>query len=72
MAFNDLTAKDIKTALAGIPHPATPRGSIIYGGREIFPAYQAEASESYFTLAGATTTAVAPRVTGLESLSWHW
>ena len=40
MAFNDLTAKDIKTALAGIPHPATPRGSIIYGGREIFPAYQ--------------------------------
>ena len=47
---DDSIAENIKTSLAEIPHPALPKGSNIYGGTKIFPDYQAENGESYFTL----------------------
>jgi uncharacterized repeat protein (TIGR04044 family) len=54
MAFDASIAENIKTSLAEIPHPALPKGSNIYGGTKIFPDYQAEDGESYFTLVQAT------------------
>lgn len=36
--------------LSEIPHPSLLKGSNIYGGTKIFPDYQAEEGESYFTL----------------------
>jgi uncharacterized repeat protein (TIGR04044 family) len=50
MTFDDSIAENIKTSLAEIPHPALPKGSNIYGGTKIFPDYQAEDGETYFTL----------------------
>src|ERR1700756_5822210 len=37
-------------SLAEIPHPSLPEGSSIYGGTKVFPDYQAEPGQSYFTL----------------------
>ncbi len=37
-------------SLEEIPHPSMPEGSSIYGGTKVFPDYQAENGESYFTL----------------------
>src|SRR3981081_4534752 len=39
-----------KTSLDEIPHPSLPQGSSLYGGTKVFPDYQAENGESYFTL----------------------
>ena len=39
-----------KTSLGEIPHPSMPDGSSIYGSTKVFPDYQAESGESYFTL----------------------
>ena len=50
MPFDESIAENIKTALAEIPHPALPKGTGLYGGTKVFPDYQAEAGESYFTL----------------------
>jgi uncharacterized repeat protein (TIGR04044 family) len=37
-------------SLEEIPHPSLPEGSNIYGGTKVFPDYQAENGETYFTL----------------------
>lgn len=37
-------------SLAEIPHPSLPVGSNLYGSTKVFPDYQAEPGESYFTL----------------------
>lgn len=50
MPFDESIAENIKTSLAEIPHPSLPKGSNIYGGTRIFPDYQAEPGESYFTM----------------------
>jgi uncharacterized repeat protein (TIGR04044 family) len=44
--LNDLE----KQSLTEIPHPSLPEGSSIYGGTKVFPDYQAENGETYFTL----------------------
>jgi uncharacterized repeat protein (TIGR04044 family) len=43
-------AENIQKSLGEIPHPSLPKGSNIYGSTKIFPDYQAENGESYFTL----------------------
>lgn len=43
-------AENMQRSLEEIPHPALPKGSNIYGSTKIFPDYQAENGESYFTL----------------------
>ena len=43
-------ADNIQKSLGEIPHPSLPKGSNIYGSTKIFPDYQAENGESYFTL----------------------
>lgn len=43
-------AENIEKSMAEIPHPALPKGSNIYGSTKIFPDFQAEDGESYFTL----------------------
>jgi uncharacterized repeat protein (TIGR04044 family) len=45
----DLKAKQ-EESLAEIAHPSLPPGSNLYGSTKIFPDYQAEEGESYFTL----------------------
>ena len=39
-----------KASLAEIAHPSLPAGSSIYGTTKVFPDYQAENGETYFTL----------------------
>jgi uncharacterized repeat protein (TIGR04044 family) len=41
---------NIAKSLAEIPHPSLAKGSNIYGSTKLFPDYQAEEGESYFTL----------------------
>lgn len=48
--FDDTITENIAKSLAEIPHPSLPKGSNIYGGTKIFPDYQAEEGETYFTL----------------------
>ena len=51
MSDIDQTITDnIEKSLGEIPHPALPKGTSIYGSTKIFPDYQAEDGESYFTL----------------------
>ena len=50
MPFDASIAEKIATSLAEIPHPSLPKGSNLYGSTKIFPDYQAEEGESYFTL----------------------
>jgi hypothetical protein len=45
-ALSDVEQK----SLSEIPHPSLPEGSSIYGGTKVFPDYQAEDGEVYFTL----------------------
>ena len=45
----DLTDTE-KQSITEIPHPSLPEGSSIYGGTKVFPDYQAEDGEVYFTL----------------------
>lgn len=42
--------ENAEASRAEIPHPSLPAGSSIYGQTKIFPDYQAEEGESYFTL----------------------
>ena len=49
-SFDETITDNIATSLAEIPHPSLPKGSNIYGGTKIFPDYQAEDGETYFTL----------------------
>ena len=44
--LSDVEAK----SLGEIPHPSLPEGSSIYGATKVFPDYQAEDGETYFTL----------------------
>ena len=37
-------------SIAEIPHPSLPAGSNLYGSTKVFPDYQAEPGQSYFTL----------------------
>jgi uncharacterized repeat protein (TIGR04044 family) len=46
---SELTGTE-KTSLGEIPHPALPEGSNLYGGTKVFPDYQAEPDQAYFTL----------------------
>lgn len=39
-----------KQSITEIPHPSLQEGSSIYGGTKVFPDYQAEDGEVYFTL----------------------
>ncbi|QNK82442.1 MSMEG_0572/Sll0783 family nitrogen starvation response protein [Nakamurella sp. PAMC28650] len=48
--IDDTIAANIAKSLGEIPHPSLPKGSNIYGSTKIFPDYQAEAGQSYFTL----------------------
>src|SRR3978361_1042628 len=45
----DLTDLE-KQSLDEIAHPSLPEGSSIYGSTKVFPDYQAEDGETYFTL----------------------
>ena len=45
----DLTDTE-KQSITEIPHPSLQQGSSIYGGTKVFPDYQAEDGEVYFTL----------------------
>lgn len=48
--FDDEIMAAIQTSVAEIPHPSQPPGTNLYGSTKIFPDYQAEEGESYFTL----------------------
>ena len=43
-------AENIAKSLGEIPHPSLPKGTNIYGSTKIFPDFQAEDGETYFTL----------------------
>ncbi len=46
----DAVTTNAKTSIEEIPHPSMPEGSNIYGATKVFPDYQAENGETYFTL----------------------
>jgi uncharacterized repeat protein (TIGR04044 family) len=48
--FDDQIAANIEASIAEIQHPSLPKGTNIYGSTKIFPDYQAEEGQSYFTL----------------------
>src|ERR1700682_2675735 len=48
--IDDAITANIEKSLAEIPHPSLPKGSNIYGSTKLFPDYQAEDGETYFTL----------------------
>ncbi|MBL0886162.1 MSMEG_0572/Sll0783 family nitrogen starvation response protein [Myceligenerans indicum] len=50
MAFDEQIQANIDVSLAEIPHPSLPKGSNLYGSTKIFPDYQAEPGQAYFTL----------------------
>lgn len=41
---------NIEASLAEIPHPSQPKGTNLYGSTKVFPDFQAEDGETYFTL----------------------
>ena len=41
---------NIEKSLGEVPYPRLPKGTNIYGSTKVFPDYQAEGGESYFTL----------------------
>ena len=48
--FDDEIMAAIQQSVAEIPHPSQPPGTNLYGSTKIFPDYQAEEGEAYFTL----------------------
>ncbi|MDT4969897.1 MAG: hypothetical protein QOG22_40, partial [Pseudonocardiales bacterium] len=46
----DLLSANIAKSMSEIPHPSLPKGTNIYGSTKLFPDYQAEDGETYFTL----------------------
>ena len=48
--IDDQIAANIEASLAEIQHPSLPAGTNIYGSTKLFPDYQAEDGETYFTL----------------------
>lgn len=48
--FDDEIMAKIAASVAEIPHPSQPAGTNLYGSTKIFPDYQAEDGETYFTL----------------------
>jgi uncharacterized repeat protein (TIGR04044 family) len=48
--IDDQIKANIEKSLAEIPRPSLPKGSNIYGSTKLFPDYQAEDGETYFTL----------------------
>ena len=48
--IDDTITANITKSLGEIPHPSLAKGSNIYGSTKIFPDYQAEPGQSYFTL----------------------
>ena len=47
---DDTLASNIATSLAEIPHPSLPKGTNMYGSTKLFPDYQAEPGQSWFSL----------------------
>lgn len=43
-------AENIAKSLAEVPHPSLPKGTNLYGSTKLFPDFQAEDGETYFTL----------------------
>lgn len=41
---------NMEASLAEIPHPSQPKGTNLYGSTKVFPDFQAEEGETYFTL----------------------
>ncbi|GAA2227264.1 MSMEG_0572 family nitrogen starvation response protein [Promicromonospora sukumoe] len=50
MSYDEQIQANIDASLAEIPHPSLPKGSSLYGSTKIFPDYQAEPGQAYFTL----------------------
>ncbi|MFY0405460.1 MSMEG_0572/Sll0783 family nitrogen starvation response protein [Solicola sp. PLA-1-18] len=50
MAIDTELADNIAKSLAEIPHPSLPEGSDLYGKTKLFPDYQAEEGETWFSL----------------------
>ena len=50
MAPERVLTETESTSLNEIAHPSLPAGSTLYGETKVFPDYQAETGESYFTL----------------------
>ena len=48
--IDDQIAANIEASLAEIQHPSLPKGTNLYGSTKLFPDYQAEEGQSYFTL----------------------
>ena len=48
--IDDQLAANIEASLAEIQHPSLPKGTNLYGSTKLFPDYQAEEGQSYFTL----------------------
>jgi uncharacterized repeat protein (TIGR04044 family) len=48
--FDEQITANIEASIAEIEHPSLPKGTNIYGSTKIFPDYQAEEGQSYFTL----------------------
>jgi len=43
-------AASAAASLAEVPHPSQPKGTNLYGSTKVFPDYQAQDGETYFTL----------------------
>ncbi len=50
MSYDEQIQANIDASLAEIPHPSLPKGSNLYGSTKIFPDYEAEPGQAYFTL----------------------
>ncbi|GAA0311140.1 MSMEG_0572/Sll0783 family nitrogen starvation response protein [Kineococcus aurantiacus] len=48
--IDELIKANIAKSLAEVPHPVKEKGEDLYGKTKVFPDYQAEDGESYFTL----------------------
>ena len=48
--IDELIKANSAKSLAEVPHPSQPKGTNIYGSTKVFPDYQAEGGETYFTL----------------------
>jgi uncharacterized repeat protein (TIGR04044 family) len=48
--FESTIAANIEASLNEIQHPSLPKGTSLYGSTKVFPDFQAEEGESYFTL----------------------
>ncbi|WP_380157859.1 MSMEG_0572/Sll0783 family nitrogen starvation response protein [Kineococcus sp. R86509] len=49
-AIDEQIEANIAKSLAEVPHPSKAKGENLYGSTKVFPDYQAEGGETYFTL----------------------